>query len=209
MPMSEQPKCHAIYLNGLNSGTISRFERNGLAYANNHGFSIEHLPVNWLAPEPFEDLLEWVAEKCKADIKQYDMLLLVGASAGGSLAVNVLGRVRNPNLYVVTLCSRLCDPKLPWWDIRNLHRMARLGMSRASERFYDSVKYCETVTLPGLSSEEKEQIITVKQWADEVVPRTTMNVADLKSYHVAGFGHHYGIFQGIRHLDRVVAKLVH
>jgi hypothetical protein len=199
---------HGIYLNGLNAGTINAREKKGLEYAGEHGLHIRHISVDWLTPEPFENLLERVTKTCEAELKQHGTLLLVGASAGGSLAVNVLSKLHSPHLYVVTLCSPLRNPGRSRWYMRRSYQKAGSGIPIENTRFYKSVAYCDATALPHLSPTEKEHIITVKQWADEVVPRTTMDVPGLKSYYVATVGHQYGIAQGIRHLDRVVAKFV-
>ena len=201
------PNYHALYLNGLNKGTISRGEQRAINTANMNGFQIKHIPIHWLSGESFVDLLQRTAKITEDELKQHGKLLLIGASAGGSLAINVFGQLQGYDIRVVTLCSRLQEAKLPLWDPRSLDRMAHIGTDQESQSFFDSVHFCTEQTLPRLSPEAKKRIIMVRQWADEVVPRPTMNIASLATFTVPGFGHHYGIVLGIKHLGAIVRQL--
>lgn len=194
---------HALYLNGLGTETISNGERKAIKVAEHAGFAIEHHPIDWLTSD-FETLLDATVRKTEDALKRHGAVVLIGASAGGSLAVNTYGRTPGKHIYVVTLCSRLHEPGLAWCDLRTLERMAHIGTRNESRAFLDSIKYCQDITLPGLTSQEKQQIITVKQWADEVVPRPTMNVSGLPEYIVPGFGHYHGIVSGIKHLATIL-----
>lgn len=195
---------HAVYFNGLNRGTINRGERSAIKRAANDNIDIEHIPIDWLSNESFDNFINKTTAACEEELKQYGSLLLVGASAGGSLAINVFGELSNENVRVVTLCSRLHEPDLRWWDPRSLERMAHIGTAKESRLFYDSVMRSGNTTIPSLAPKDRQRITTVKQWADEVVPRPTMNVEGLQSYIVPGFGHHYGIVMGIKHLKTIV-----
>lgn len=195
---------HGLYFNGLNQGTISSAENRALHNAAQDSIIVKHVPINWLSGEPSSELMDRITKVCEDELKQYGKVLLIGASAGGSLAVNIFGRLHEADVNVVTVCSRLREVALPWWDVRSLDRMAHMGTSRQSQSFFDSVLFCSEHTLPSLTPEDTTKIVTVKQWADEIVPRSTMNVANLKSFIVPGFGHHHGIISGIKHLKTIV-----
>lgn len=193
-----------LYLNGLNNGTINPLEKRSIASLAGTGLEVEHVPVNWLSDEPFDAFLERFTGITRNSLLKHGCVALVGASAGGSLALNIFGHLANSDLYAITLCSRLHEPSLPWWEPRTPQRMSHIGKRKEARNFYSSVQFCEQVTLPKLTDTEKQRIITIKQWADEVVPRPTMNVEGLREYRVPALGHVLGIAIGIRHLPEII-----
>lgn len=194
---------HALYLNGLTNGQTRRREQLAIRYLAKRGIHVEHVPIDWRSGESFDDLLNRLTKLTEQKIKEQGKLALIGVSAGGSLAINVLGKVNNKNVRAITLCSRLHLAKLPWWDRRTLRRMAYLGTPKASQKFYDSVTYCTKTTIPSLTKADKERITIVQQWADDVVPRATMSIDGIQSYKVPAIGHGWGIALGVRRLPRV------
>jgi len=188
---------HVLYFNGLGSGKTRKRERLAMCYLAKRGVEVEHVPIDWRSSEPFPVLLERVSRLVRERLKVYGQLMLVGSSAGGSLAINVLSKVHHEQLSVVTLCSRLHEAPLPRWDRRNLKRMAHIGVpGTESQSFHDSVTYCGDMTIPLLTQKERKRVITVQQWADFVVPRATMSIPGTHIYKVPGLGHAMGIAVG-------------
>jgi hypothetical protein len=203
--MNKQTKfTHALYLNGLGDGTTRRREQLAMRYLARRGIVVEHISINWRSDEPFAALLARVTTITKQKLKEHGELVLVGSSAGGSLAINVLGKVQDENLRAITLCSRLHLAKLPWWDRRTLKRMAYLGTPKQSQKFYDSVTYCTKTTIPNLTKTDKERITIVQQIADDVVPRITMSIKGAQTYKVPAFGHGWGIALAVRRLPHLL-----
>lgn len=194
---------HALFFNGLSNGTARKREQLAIDYLAKRGIIVDHIGIDWRSDESFEQLLKRVTKITKEKLKEHGKLVLVGSSAGGSLAINTLGAIQDKNLSAITLCSRLHLAKLPWWDWRNLKRMAYLGKAKASQSFYDSVTYCTKTTIPKLTKEDKERIIIVQQLADDVVPRSTMSIDGVKTYKVAALGHGWGIAAGVRQLPKL------
>ncbi|HSW99618.1 MAG TPA: hypothetical protein VLH38_01130 [Patescibacteria group bacterium] len=192
-----------LYFNGLTNGVTRKREALAIDYLERRGARVTHVPVNWFSGESFEELLARMVAYTEAALTDQGKLILVGASAGGSLVLNILGRLHNKNLYAVTLCSRIHESALPWWDKRTLRRMAYIGKSKESRSFFDSVVYCGTTTIPSLSTAEKHRIITVVQWADDVVPRQTMQIKGVRTYRVSAFGHGWGIAMATRRLPEI------
>ena len=186
-----------LYFNGLGNGRPRRLERlamnMALWYLARHGISVRHIPVNWYAKEPFPKLLERVTGIVRDELATHDSVVICGVSAGGSLAVNVYGRLRSENLAVVVLCGPLRVAKLAWWDNRTLQRIAFRDPARPSQNLFDSVTYCNDVTIPSLTQQDKRRIVTIQQWADTVVPRRTMGIPGARVARVPGFGHAFGI----------------
>ncbi len=198
---------HVLYFNGLGSGKMRRREQLALRYLAKHNIIVTAAQINWYAGEDFTDLLARMITLAEEQLKNHGKLVLVGSSAGGSLVVNILGQVHSPNLYGVTLCSRLHEAPLAWWDRRGLARMAHIGMSQPSQAFFDSVTYCGDVTLSKLTKQDKERLIIVQQWADFVVPRPTMSIDGVRVYRVPALGHGWGIAMGVRRLPEILERL--
>jgi|SRR5579859_229034 len=199
---------HVLYLNGLGSGKIRKREQLALRYLAKYDITVTAAQIDWYAGEDFNDLLARMVTLTKEQLKKHGKLVLVGSSAGGSLVVNILGKLHDSNLYGVTLCSRLHEASLPWWDRRNLTRMAHIGTPHSSRAFFDSVTYCGEVTIPKLTKQDKQRLIIVQQWADFVVPRSTMGIPGVKVYRVPALGHGWGIAMGVRRLPKILRELI-
>ena len=202
-----------LYFNGLGSGRPRRAESLAmkllLRYLNRHGLLVRHVSVNWYAAEPFPQLLERMALVVREELAVHGSVTLCGVSAGGSLAVNVSSKLRNEKLSVVVLCGPLRVAKLAWWDKRTLQRLAFRNPAHASQSFFDSVTYCSAAAIPGLTPQDKRRMVTVQQWADNVVPRPTMGIPGVRVVRVPGIGHALGIMLGVLRLPAIIETLPH
>jgi pimeloyl-ACP methyl ester carboxylesterase len=195
---------HILYFNGLGSGQTRTREQWVMRFLAKRGIEVTHAPINWRSDESFQDLFARMLKRTKQELKKHGQLVLVGSSAGGSLAVSILAQLHDPNLRVVTLCSRLHPAKLPWWDWRSLKHMAYLGKKHQSQSFFDAVSYCGNVAIPKLTKQDKQRITIVQQWADDVVPRATMGIPGVRTYRVLAFGHGPGIILGALRLPKIL-----
>ncbi len=191
-----------LYLNDV--GGIRQKEIQELESLKAQGFEIEHLKIDWYTRDTFENSLNHFAAKTKPTLKQYKHVVLIGAGAGGSLAINIFSKLHERRLFTVTLCSRLNEIVLPIWDRRSLERVAYIGKTNESKLYFDSVMYCATKSIPKLSKAYKSQIITAHQKADPSMPRQTMIVTGIRDYKLSGFGHAAGITNGIRQLRKII-----
>jgi hypothetical protein len=199
---------HALYFNGLTDGTTRKREQLAIKYLAKRGIVVEHVPIDWQSDELFQDLLARLTKITEQKLKEHGKLLLIGSSAGGSLALNVFKQVDNKNLYAVTLCSRLHDAKLAWWDWRTMQRMAYIGTQKASQTFIDSVSYCTDKTIPILTKQDKQRIVIVRQIVDDVVPRPTMSIDGVQIHKVSAVGHGWGIGSSVRRLPEIWQSMV-
>jgi pimeloyl-ACP methyl ester carboxylesterase len=195
---------YALYLNGLGNGKTRKRERLAMRYLARHDIEVEHVPIDWRSDKPFEKLFARLVKLTKAKLKEHGQLVLIGSSAGGSLALNIFKKVNDKNLSVVTLCSRLHEADLAWWDRRSLQRMAYIGAPKASQLFVDSVTYCSKETIPSLTKADKQRIAIVRQLADDVVPKRTMGIEGVKTHKVLVIGHGWGIAEGVRRLPQIL-----
>lgn len=195
---------YALYLNGLTNGTTRKREQLAIDYLAKRGIQVEHIPIDWRSDEPFEKLLDRLVSITRKRLKEHGKLVLIGSSAGGSLALNVFKKVDNKSLSVVTLCSRLHDARLAWWDWRTMERMAYIGTSKAGQLFVDSVAYCTNETIPKLTKTDKQRITILQQITDSVVPKRTMSIDGVRTYKVPAFGHGWGIAMSVRRLPKIL-----
>jgi len=203
--MSKNKTMHALYFNGLTSGHIRKRERLAMRYLAKHGIEVVPAQVNWRHPEPFANLLSRMTNLAQSELNKHGSLLLTGTSAGGSLALNVFANLRhNQNVAVVTMCARLHDAKLPWWDRRTMKRMAYIGTPKESKTFMDSVEHCTNVAIPSLNKTDKQRITIIKQWMDDVVPRATMDIPGAQTITVPAIGHGWGMAMAVRLLPVVI-----
>ena len=178
-----------------------------LRYLARRGISVRHVPVDWYAKEPFPDLLTRMTAVVQEELNEHGNVTLCGVSAGGSLAVNVCGKLHSTNLTAAVLCGPLRVAKLPRWDRRTLERIAFRDPNRPSQSFFDSVTYCGTAAIPALTDEDRHRLVTVQQWADDVVPRPTMGIPGVRVVRVPGVGHTFGIAVGVLYLPAIIKAL--
>ena len=200
-------KRYGLYLNGLGDGTLNRLENAAIKADSKKGFTIKHVPINWRSDETLDELIAKVNREYMHAVKEHGDVVLIGASAGGSLAVNVLAKTSDPNMSVITICSRLNEVKLAWWDPRNLKRMAHIGTKNESMSFYDSVLRSTNESLPLLRTKHSQQLTVVTQRLDEVVPRRTMSVSGFKQITIRSIGHNCGIYKALEHISVITHKV--
>lgn len=203
-----RPGIHILYFNGLGTGKLRRREKVAINYLARRGIYVTPANVNWRSGEAFSLLFKRMTKLTQSQLKEHGKVVLVGSSAGGSLAINILARLHDTNLRAITLCSRLNISNLAWWDSRTLGRMAHLGTPQASQAFFDSVTHCGTVAAKQLSKTDKEHLILVRQWADFVVPRRTMSIDAVRTYRVPAIGHGWGIVSAVRRLPKILKQLL-
>ncbi len=204
---ASEPTVEALYFNGLGNGKTRKREQTAFDFLAKHNIYLTHAHIDWYAKESLNDLLADTTERAKEILKQKGKLVLVGSSAGGSLAVNVMSKLHDRRLFAVTLSSRLHEAELPSWDRRTLERVAYIGTPKESKRFFDSVTYCGQVAIPKLTKSDKRRIITVQQWTDTVVPRQTMGIPGVITFKVPGIGHSMGIATATRRLPKIIRSL--
>jgi hypothetical protein len=200
---------HILYFNGLGSGSQRHTEgmiyRLAVRYLAWRNISVKHVPVNWYAKELFPDLLDRIVKLVCNELANHDSVTLCGVSAGGSLAVNVFGKLHDKNISVTVLSGPLRFVKKD--DSNILHRLALQNTARPSQNLFDSVSYCSTKTIPNLTPQAKQRIVTAKQWFDGVVPRRTMDIPGVRIKMVPAIGHMFGIIVGILYLPAILNVL--
>jgi hypothetical protein len=208
MMMSKNEKPAILYINGLGDGKTKLRQRLVLANMNWHGYQYWHAHVNWLSDESFQDHLRKTSELAQGLLTAKGRLAIVGSSAGASMAFNIFGKLaaQNRDLWAISLCGRTSEGQLPKWDWRTLEWAAHLGKAKQSQSFYDSVKYCEQETLPGLNHEQRQRLFINHQLFDLVVPNSTQLVNDVPESKLPVLGHGLGILAAGFMLPSTVSK---
>ncbi|HXE10067.1 MAG TPA: hypothetical protein VN554_01440 [Verrucomicrobiae bacterium] len=195
-----------LYINGLGDGAWNRREHIMASNLERHGHRMEHAHLDWLANGGFESRLQETVGQAETILRDEGRLAIVGSSAGGSMAVNVFGALESEDVFAVNMCGRLAEGDLAATDWRTLDNMAHLGTSRASQSFYDSVKFCEEETVPNLTDEQKKRLLIFHQLFDFVVPHQTMLIPGVDNKRLAVIGHGLGIFLAGRMLPELLSE---
>lgn len=205
----------SLYLHGLGRADLRAGERVLLANHVRSGIDVEVAEIDWESDEKFTDLLDRVtlnARSLLSKMRHDDILVLEGSSAGGSLAFNVAHNLahqiddeRDERVRVISHSGRLAVGDYKEGSHSSLDQCAHLGTDRASQSFYDSVRYCELITIPNMEEEDKDRSIITKPWGDEVVPVSTMCIAGVRTITVPMIGHSPGIGLGMLKVPRLIS----
>lgn len=201
MPRSKE----ILYFNGLERTGVGRPERTLINYLRFRGITMNHAEVAWHSDLPYQKIFETAMNRAEELLQKSEYLTLVGASAGGSLAVNVFHALsqRYPaaELRAVSLSGRL--------KVANLDTFSRSVMARPnpSQSFIDSVIACDYNTLPQLSQHQKSRMLTVQPLADEAIPLSTMGIEGVQNQTVPIAGHVAGIALAALMLPRTLKTL--
>ena len=195
--MAYVAKQHALYLNGLEQAGVTDHTDSISRHVNSPNLDIAHLPIDWRSGASFLDLFEMTKAHTEQLLRLYGQVALVGASAGGSLAVNVSQKLRSRDqelkLSVVCLSSRL--------SLGNLTVLGAEASDFAGKgtvpAYIDSVLRCESDAIPNLTDADRRLMRTVTPLADKVVPTDAMRIPGVANLVVPVSGHFRGIAKGL------------
>lgn len=163
MSIEHSKRHNVVILSGLSNGVENI--RRAINWWRNKGLEPHVLKVGWRdGSAEFQPKLDEILGHID-NLSDQGRLSVVGTSAGGSVALNVL--LHRPDLVerAVNICGRLRAGKRRW---RSLERM-----SATSEPFRYSVLLFEQ-SEPQISDELRKRIMTVTaRFGDELVPADT------------------------------------
>mgnify|MGYP002344743929 FL=1 len=193
-----------LYINGIGGSHGSWFNNFIMWWWQINGKKLELLTVDWFVNQSVDDLVGAVLKKIDQLYKESDNVVLIGSSAGGSLAVNAFCADSRSQTQVVVSRGRLKRGAYPSNDKRSLARW-----SKTSQTFCESVLRAEhNVTL--LSPAQKERMFIMIPLTDNVVPIETMLVDGVTTYKSFAFGHFGGhmahMLTNIWRIDRFARK---
>lgn len=158
----------------------------------------------------FEELVERVSDQATGilnELGEDEILVIECSSAGLGLGLNSLKRINDRRVRVIGHSGRVASGDYKPNDRRSLERCAHLGTDRASQAFYDSVRYFETVALPGLTGADLDRILITLPWADQVVPVSTMAIRGVQTVRLPMVFHSPGIGLGMLRMPELVERI--
>ncbi len=181
-----------LYINGLGSGSIQIIDRLIALWWQMEGTKMYYARVNWYDDEDIETMTQRVLSQAKDLLKTHGGVVILGSSAGGSLALNVFYQLRNQNICVVCSRARLRVGKYEQSDSKSLYRCARIGTQKQSKCFYDSVVRVEDEVIPNLTKSDKQRVFIQSQLVDNIVPTNLMSIEGVSEHRSFAFGHFGG-----------------
>jgi hypothetical protein len=178
-----------VYINGLGDGSTTSRERVMVAWWRRVRIDIVHAHVNWYDGESLEPKLVKAEDVVRGMMAQFDVVVIIGSSAGGSLALNVFDRLKSKKVCVVIVHGRVKVGTYRNEQSMSLHRRARIGQKNSSQSFFDSVQMTDTEVIPRLREKDKKRILVLTQLADFVVPIDCMRIGGVTEHRCCMLGH--------------------
>lgn len=198
-----------LYLHGLGRDELRKNERGILEYNRQKGFEYVDTHIDWVN-DGFEELVERVSDQATGilnELGEDEILVIECSSAGLGLGLNSLKQINDTRVRVIGHSGRVASGDYKPTDRRSLERCAHLGTDRASQAFYDSVRYFETITLPGLTGADLDRILITLPWADQVVPVSTMAIRGVQTVRLPMVFHSPGIGLGMLRMPELVERI--
>jgi len=189
----------------MNSVILASDEQSAIKELRQKGYNTRHVPINWQSGHSFETLLLQSLDAIRTAQAKHKDILLVGASAGGTLVVNLMAQLQDTNVAAVSICGRHIDRNRAKWDPRTLKRMTFINERRASQSFYDAVINCQDSAIPSLTTDSKQRLLCIQPFLDEVVPRRTMHIEGVPMHTLPRAGHHRAIVASLRKLPDILS----
>ncbi len=196
-----------LYINGLSKEPEhpKLFEVCEFTVLRMLGVRVEYASVEWrsnrlgLVLDELEDTARELADA--------GSLAIVGYSAGGSMAMNVFGRLRTePDVAAVSIAGRLSAGDYHALDPRSLESAAHLRGTTVYKGFYNSVMHFENEVLPTLSTADKSKMTILKPRHDFVVPKHTMDIQGVETVTLPAKTHHGAGVLGLRHIRATIEE---
>jgi pimeloyl-ACP methyl ester carboxylesterase len=149
------------------------------------GFEVLTFKTGWKSEESFENKLERLNELIKEKSKD-KKVVLIGTSAGGSLAINAYYKSPDKIKKVITVCSRLKQGELD--GFRGFK-----ARTKGYPTFAESIIKTEEIEKQ-LTQEDKKRIMTVRAMlGDELVPGNTAMIDNATNITVPTMEHNISI----------------
>lgn len=180
-----------LYLNGLGNGTTKPHEKLARGWWKLAGVELHHLSINWFEGT-FEEKLAKGAERVEALLREFDGVVIIGRSAGGSLGLELYEALADEGKNI---CYVNVQGRVRVGDYPENHRRSLATKARRSPSFYRGVHEAEK-TISRLTPEHKKRILVLVQRADGAVPPETMRIAGAATHqsksrtHFGGFLSH-------------------
>jgi hypothetical protein len=138
--------------------------------------------MQWSVDEPFEIKRQRVDKAIDKAVMQNRRVVLIGESAGGSMAVNTYAARTNDIARVVTLCGKNTSPQTVAPRYYRKNPAFRTSMNKLNP------------SIESLDSGARHRFTTIYPLYDPVVPIQETMIADCRKVRIFAVGHIISIF---------------
>ena len=170
------PKLHILYLSGLGD-KYDPLRRFLLRFWNRHDSTIELVPSKWTNDETFEMKYARVIEAKQQVLARGDKVVLIGESAGASMALNVYAADPDEVQRVIMLCGKIVHEHAVAEQTYQRNPAFRMSMQQADEN-------AMRLTLP-----QRQKITSLYAWIDGTVSRKDSLIPDCRRQLIWSVGH--------------------
>jgi pimeloyl-ACP methyl ester carboxylesterase len=164
------------------------------------GFEVLTFKTGWKSEESFENKLERLNKLIKEKSKN-KKVVLIGTSAGGSLAINAYYKSPDKIKKVITVCSRLKQGELD--GFRGFK-----ARTKGYPTFAESIIKTEEIEKQ-LTQEDKKRIMTVRAMlGDELVPGNTATIDNATNITVPTMEHNISIALSLTVFSKPLAEFI-
>jgi len=156
------------------------------------GMQSVFVSVGWEDGTSFEAKVKKIEKYLDAEVEQGREVVLVGVSAGASLAMVLFGRHPHKIAGVVTVVGLLALAK-------------GVGVESVNQAWYQSAQACEQV-VARLTPDEKKRIFILYAFKDSVIDPKRQQLAGVKKRRVPAVGHLLSIGIGLFNYRRVIKR---
>lgn len=182
---------HILYLSGFGTG-YDRYRLRLLKKWRFKGVSVELVPLRWEGKESFEQKLARIDQAI--DRARDKRVVLLGESAGGSIAVHMYARRPDDFYKVMTICGKNSHPETVGESYYRRSPAFRTSM----ERLNDSIEL--------LTSEQRQAFVSLRPWHDAVVPVRETLIDGCRCVRLWSVGHLLTIFLALTLYSPIVVR---
>lgn len=186
-----------VYVPGLGGENILQYQRQITYDWKSEKRDVLFLETNWRGGEAYQQKIKRLVADVELHIgNEHERLVLVGSSAGGSMAVNLFNelKVHYENIKCVSISGKLKRPQLIGQAYRRPH-----------PALVDSVVATEKVVAE-LSQTDKQKMLTMGPLFDEVIALKDMRISGVKHRRIPTLGHVIGIGFALKHMTKAILR---
>lgn len=174
-------KTHIIYVPGLGDGydPIRRFL---LGFWRIYNVDVQMIPSGWSGTEPYENKVHRIQEAIANACGHGKRVVLIGESAGGSLALNVYASEPEKVSKVLTLCGKNTGPE-----------KVSPRYYRKNPAFREAMQEVESSILK-LTKAQRGRFVSVYPLFDPTVPVAETFIPDCQKVRIWSVGHLASVF---------------
>jgi pimeloyl-ACP methyl ester carboxylesterase len=189
----KRPAIHILYLSGFGS-RYDKFRLKALRLWRYKNVSIELVPMRWEGKETFEQKLVRIDRAI--DRVNGKRVVIVGESAGGSMAVHIYARRPDDIQRVITICGKNSHPETVGEDYFERSPAFRTTM----ERLNDATKL--------LTKNQRHEFVSIHPMYDSVVPVRETMIAGGRCKRLWTIGHGLTIALVLTVLSPLLVRIV-